>query len=303
MTDQSQTDAEASVARIAAGRQGIVTWAELRGAGMTRHAIARHVASGWLVQRHRGIYQLGVFPGPFGREMAALLACGPRAVLSHWAAAIVHALCSRMLRPIDVSVAGGSPRRRPGIRPHRATALPDCDVVTRHGMRITTPARTLLDLAATTPRADLERLVEEAQVQRLVGTDSLRAVIERGAHRSGVPKLRAIADLLDEPLVTRSEAERRLLAVVRRAGLRLPRTNVRVAGWEVDAVWDAERLVVEVDGYEYHGTRGSFERDRRKDAELMLAGYRVVRVTWHRLTREPSQVVALLEGALRINLR
>ena len=301
MRDISQTDAEASVARIAAGRQGIVTWAQLRGAGMTRHTITRHVESGWLVQRHRGIYQLGVFPGPFGREMAALLACGPRAVLSHWAAAIVHALCSRILRPIDVSVAGGSPRRRPGIRPHRALALPECEVVTRHGMRITTPARTLLDLAATTPRADLERLVEEAMVQRLASPEELHAVIERGAHRSGVPKLRAVLDLLDEPLLTRSEAEQRLLALLRRAELPLPRTNVRVAGWEVDAVWSAERLVVEVDGYKTHGPRAQFERDRRKDADLMLAGYRVMRLTWHRLIRAPDEVIALIAAALRID--
>ena len=105
-------------------------------------------------------------------------------------------------------------------------------------------------------------------------------------------------DFIDEPLFTRSEAEKRLRALCRSAALPMPRMNVRRAGWEVDAVWDAQRLVVEVDGYGFHSPRPQFERDRRKDADLMLAGYRVLRITWRRLTREPDQVIALLAAAL-----
>jgi very-short-patch-repair endonuclease len=292
--------AEAEVARIAARQHGMVTWAQLRAAGVTRDAITAHVRNGWLVARHRGVYRLGVFGGPFGDEMAALLACGPHAVLSHWTAPHVFALHPPVPDGVHVTVMEGLAGRRPGIRTHRTTALPPCDVVVRHGLRVTTPARTLLDLAATAPRDALERLVEEAQVQRLASTAELLAVIERGVGRRGVRKLRELVDLLDEPLLTRSEAEKRLRALCRSAALPMPQMNVRRAGWEVDAVWDAQKLVVEVDGHKFHSPLSQFERDRRKDADLMLAGYRVLRLTWRRLTREPDQVIALLAAALRV---
>ena len=290
---------EAEVARLAARQHGMVTWAQMRAAGVSRDAIAAHMRNGWLVARHRGVYQLGVFGGPFGDEMAALLACGPHAVLSHWTAAWVFELCRRGGGPIHVTFAEGLAGRRPGIRPHRTTTLPSCDVVVKHGLRVTTPARTLLDLATSATPAELERLVEEAQVLRVASTAELLAVVERGARRPGVAKLRAVLDLIDEPLFTRSEAEKRLRALCRSAALSMPRMNVKRAGWEVDAVWDAQRLVVEVDGYASHGPRAGFERDRRKDADLMLAGYRVLRVTWRRLTREPDQIIASLAAALR----
>ncbi len=298
MTGRTQT-ADTAIARLAATQQGMVTWAQLRAAGMSRHAIASHVRAGWLVRRHRGVYQLGVFGGPFGDEMAAMLACGPRSVIGGWGSMAVFELAPRAGRPVDVVIPGGMARRREGIRPHRAVDLPPCDVVLRHGIRVTTPARTLLDLAGSTPVRVLERLTEEAQVRRLASPAELLAVIERGARRPGVRKLRAIVDLLDEPLLTRSEAEKRLLTLVRGAGLPAPRTNVRVAGLEVDALWAAQRLVVEVDGYRYHGPRPAFERDRRRDGRLLVAGYRVLRVTWSQLTRDRDEVIALLAAALR----
>jgi hypothetical protein len=229
--------AEAALAGIAARQHGMVTWAQLRESGVSRRSVARHVTDGWLVRRHTGVYQLGVFAGAFGDEMAALLVCGPRAALSHWASIAVFELRPRGGRPVDVSLIGGLAGQRDGIRPHRALALPTCDVVRRHGLRVTTPARALLDVAASTPRAELERLTEEAQLQNVLSTAELLAVVER--------------------------------------------------------------LVVEVDGYGYHGTRATFERDRRKDADLMLAGYRVFRITWRRLVREREAVIALLATALR----
>ena len=287
-----------AVARLAATQHGIVTVPQLLGAGFTRAVIKRRVAGGWLVRRHQGVYQVGVFPGRFGDEMAALLAIGPRSVLGHWAAMSVWGPAERR-GVVDVICLGETAGRRRGIRSHRASALPQCEVTIRHGLRVTTPARTLVDLAATTPPADLERLVEEMQVQNLATPTELIEAIGRGAGRPGIRKLRDITDLLlDEPSFTRSEAERRLKMLIRTANLPMPRTNVQRAGWEVDAVWDRERLVVEVDGYRYHRTRAKFERDRRKDAELLLAGYRVLRITWRQLTREPETVVATLAAAL-----
>lgn len=295
MSGPTQT---AAIVRLATEQQGMVTWSQLRAAEMSRDAIRSHVDSGWLLRRQRSVYQLGAFPGPFGAEMAALLACGPRAVISHWSSTHVFEITRRAGTVVDVSTLHGIARRRAGIRPHRATSLPACDVVVKHGLRVTTPARTLLDLAASVPRDVLERLTEEVQVLNLASPAEILAVVERGAGRPGVKLLRQVALLLDEPLFTRSEAERRLLELVRAAKLPTPRTNVRLGGWEVDAVWDKQRLVVEVDGYRYHRTRAKFERDRRKDAELMLAGYRVLRITWHRLVSQRDELIALLSAAL-----
>jgi hypothetical protein len=218
--------------------------------------------------------------------MAALLACGPDATLGGWASVAVFELRERAGKPVDVLVPHGFKGHPEGVRRHERARLAPGDVVLRHGMRVTVPARTLLDLAATTPRRELERLVEEAQVRRLLSHGELTAMVARGAGRRGVRTLRAIAADLGEPLLTRSEAERVLIDIVRGAGLPVPRTNVRLAG-------------VEVDGYAFHGTRAAFERDRRRDARLLLAGYRVIRLTWRQLTREPRQVAALLRAALR----
>ena len=252
------------------------------------------------MRRHIGVYQLGVFPGPWGREWAALLVCGPDAVLSHWTAARAYGLTELGLAVIDVSIEGRLAGRREGIRPHRALSLPPTDVVIKHGLRVTTPCRTLIDLAAAAPQDVLERLVEEALVQRLASPGELLAVVARSSGRPGVKGLRELVSLLDAPLFTRSEAEKRLRALIRSAGLPQPLMNVRRAGWEVDAVWDAQRLVVEVDGRKFHDIAPRFERDRRKDADLMLAGYRVLRITWRRLTREPDQVVATIAAALAL---
>jgi len=287
------------VAAIARAQHGMVTWRQLRDAGLSRQAITALVDSGWLVRRHAGVYQLGVFPGPFGVEHAAQLACGSRAVLTRWTSVFVFGLGPRPAF-VNVGFPGGVAGRRPGIRAHRLGEISDSDVVVKHGLRVTTPARTLLDLAAIASRDTLERLIEEAQVQNVASTAELLAMAERGAGRRGVPRFRELVDFLDEPLFTRSEAERRLGSLCRSAGLPLPRMNVRRAGWEVDAVWDAQRLVVEVDGRRYHSPASKFERDRRKDGELMLAGYRVLRITWRRLTREPEQVIALIAAALSL---
>ena len=237
-------------------------------------------------------------PGPWGRETAALLACGPDAVLSHWTAARIHGLTDRGGTDIHVSIAGRLAGRVAGIRPHRASRLPPRDVVVKDGVRVTTPARTLLDLAAVTPRDLVERLTEEALVQRVVTESEIRATVAQAAGRPGVRKLRAGRRRPRRAVVHALGGEKRLRSLLRSAGLPLPLTNVKRAGWEVDAVWDAQRLVVEVDGRKFHDTGPQFERDRRKDADLVLAGFRVLRFTWRRLTREPAEVVAIIAAAL-----
>jgi predicted transcriptional regulator of viral defense system len=205
------------IARVAARQQGMVTTAQLNAAGFDHRLIRRRVAAGWLARRHQGVYVLGVFAGPFGDEAAALLACGDRATIGHWTSAAAYALRERVEgEPVHVVVEGGMTGRREGVLTHRVEVLPECDITLVHGLRMTTPARTLLDLAASAPRTELERLLEEAQVQDLVGPAELLAVIERGAGRRGVAKLREVVAFLDEPLFTRSEARTRCAPARRR---------------------------------------------------------------------------------------
>ena len=252
---------------LAARQHGVVTTAQLLDAGVGRRAIARRVARGWLVPLHRGVYQVGPVAARYGAEMAAVLACGDGAVLSHQAAAAIWGF-GRRDRVVHVTVEGQARRGRAGVRVHRTLSL---DAAVRDGLPLTTPARTLKDLARVLSPHRLDRAQEQAHVLGLV-----------------------IPDDAGEPEFTRSEAERRLKALCRAAGLPLPRTNARVAGWEVDAFWPAQRLIVEVDGWTYHRTRQAFERDRRKDAALQAAGYRVIRITGRRLTTEPYAVTAQL---------
>jgi very-short-patch-repair endonuclease len=222
--------------------------------------------------------------------MAALLACGPRAVLSHRTAAAIWGLIGRLPALVDVSVPGKQ-RDRKGVRVHRNRPLDR--VTTYEGCRITTAAATIADLAPTLTDRDLARVIEQAQVLRLATRAELIASLP--SRRSP-----ALTQALEQPRLTRSEAERRLLELIGKAGLPRPRTNVRVAGHEVDLYWPAQRLVVEVDGYAFHSTREAFERDRARDAELTARGQRVLRVTWRQIVEEPEAVIARLAAALAV---
>ena len=222
--------------------------------------------------------------------MAALLACGPRSVLSHRSAAAVWGLLPPDPQVVDVSAATQL-RQRKGIRAHEAR-LTRADVSTREGLRLTSPARTLLDLASSVPASDLERAVNEAQVLRLVAPAALAAL----SRRRGAARLRDALRI--EPRMTRSELERLMLGLVRRIGLPEPATNVRVLGHEVDLAWLDRRVIVETDGFDVHATRGAFERDRARDARLIANGWRVLRFSWWQVVHEPEVVAARLAVVL-----
>jgi very-short-patch-repair endonuclease len=283
--------------RIAAlaGRQGGVVGArQLLDLGLDRSAIARRVRRGWLHPIHRGVYAVG-HPtlGATGRWHAAVLVCGDRAVLSHRSAAAAWELRPVPGGAVDVTVPPDGSRRRDGVRTHR-TSLAEHETTVLEGLRITTPERTLLDLAAVSRRDVLERAVEQAEWRRLAD----RAELGRLAATSqrGAPALRAV---LAEPMtVTRSILERRMLALCRKHGLPRPQVNVRVGDYEVDFLWARQRLVVETDGGEFHRTRQAFENDRRRDADLTVAGFRVVRFTHHRIVHEPDWVAERLRRLL-----
>jgi very-short-patch-repair endonuclease len=284
--------------RLAAGQHGVVTRRQLLDGGVARRTIARRLSGGLIRQLHRGVYLLGPLAQRYTSEMAAVLACGPDAVLSHRSAAVLWRLLDRRLRGarVEVTLSRGQ-RSRPGVRVRRSRTLTPEDVTKHEQIPVTTPTRTLVDLAAVLRPTALERAVAEGVARRLVEEAALERAVARHQGARGIGKLRAVLGGTG-PAFTRSTAEESLLALVRRARLVSPEVNVIVGGHEVDFFWPTERLVVEVDGRAFHSSARAFERDRRRDAELAARGIRVMRVTWKQLTREPEAVLVRLGGAL-----
>jgi very-short-patch-repair endonuclease len=283
---------ERALAAIAARQHGVVTTAQLADAGVGRNGASRRVADGRLRRLHRGVFLLGPLTGRWTREMAAVLACGVTAVLSHRSAAGLWRIRHVWLGPPEVTVTDGRSRGRPGIEVTRS-CLPAAETRWREGIRVTSPARTLLDLAAVTDQRELARALNEAQVLRLVTPRELAEVTGRG--RPGAKALRAALQAQFEPRFTRSEAEAAFLDLIRDAGYPAPEANVRILGVEVDFLWRAEKLVVEVDGFAFHSSRQAFERDRRRDARLQAAGFRVVRFTYRQIVDEPALIHKCLD--------
>lgn len=290
---------DAAAEGIAARQHGLVTRRQLLHAGISAAAVARRVRSHRLVPVFRGVYRVGPIASPRSREMAALLACGPGAVISHGSAAAVLALVGAPSpgRAVDVALRSAHRRERPGIRLHQLLSLRDEDVCPVDGLSVTTAARTLFDLASGWRLRSLERALSDAIERRLTSLEAVKAMVERHAGRPGSRRLRS---LLDDggPAFTRSELESDFLALVRAGGVEPPETNARVGSYEVDFYWRSVRLVVELDGFRYHSSRAAFERDRKRDAELATRGIRVVRVTSRQLAREREAVLVRLGGAL-----
>jgi very-short-patch-repair endonuclease len=231
----------------------------------------------------RGAYRVGPLPQPRARLMAAVLLGGDTARLSHASAAeLLSLLDPRASDRIHVSALRN--RRVPDwIRLHRVLLLPEDETTVHDHIPITTPARTILDLAGTAPAADVEHAMIEAVRRRLTDRARIAELLERYPGKVGTPLLRDLLERADNPQLTRSEAERRLRELIRAAELANPMMNVRVEGYQVDAYWTKERVVVDVDGFALHSSHAAFQRDRRRDADLSAAGITVIRVTWHQL--------------------
>ena len=278
------------VAWIASRQYGAISHGQALACGHGRDAITSRLRRGLLHPLYRAVYLVGhAVPPPLAREAGAILACGEGAVLSHASAAALYGLVAERPHTVHVTVAGRDARRR-GIHVHRTARLLAGAVLRQHGLPVTSPQRTITDLADTAPAAVLENAIAEARRRRLI------TEVEIAPGRKGAARLRAIA--AEGARLTRSEAERRLLALIRSAGLSPPETNVRIGRHEVDFLWRAERLVVEVDGFAFHGDRAAFERDRHRDATLQGQGFRVTRLTWRQITQRPEAVVATLAAAL-----
>lgn len=230
--------------------------------------------------------------------MAAVLACGDGAALSHRSAAALWDLRSTESPVVDVTVASrAGRRRRPGIVVHRSRALRGGDLVRHRAIRTTSPARTLLDLADLLPAGPLERALERAEALRVLDLRELRATIQRSSTRRGSGTLAEMLERLPpDPGLTRSELEDIFLELCARHRLGQPLVNANVGGYTVDFLWTRERLIVETDGHRDHATRAPFERDRARDARLVAGGYRVVRFTYRQVTREPETVAGLVHS-------
>jgi very-short-patch-repair endonuclease len=277
--------AKSTAVAIATAQDGVISRRQLIELGFTDHTIRWWVRTGRLHRIHRGVYALGhPVLSLRGRWIAALLACGPNSVLSHRSAGVLHRLIEHDQLTIDVTTPRGR-GRLDGIKVHRGRR----QIARVEGLPVTTPDRTLLDLAAVLTDRQLERAVDAA-----IRKGHRPATQERRGIK-GAASLTALTRRNEQGhTVTRSELEERFLRLIRKARLPDPELNVYVEGFQVDAVWKEARVIVELDGDRFHTQPGVRRRDRRRDAALMIAGWQVLRYGWDDVTNAPAELTALL---------
>lgn len=276
--ESSHPSIEHAINGRASGQRGVISLDQLTDLGLSASAVRSRVASGRLHRIHRGVFALG--PAPLStqsRLMAAVLACGSGAVLSHRSAAALWGLRPDNRAVIDVTIPRPGTRERPGIDIHRSRCLLRRDSDFVDGIPCTSLARTLLDLAETVNRRALERAIDRAEVLRLFDMRAVDDVLARADGRRGAPLLRSVLSEHEAAsTLTETELEELLLAICRAAGLPAPEVNVWIAlsgeEFKVDFLWRRQRLIVETDGRGAHTTRQAFERDRERDQRLMVAG-------------------------------
>jgi very-short-patch-repair endonuclease len=281
----------AAIGRLAARQHGMVTRVQLLGLGLSAREIDYRVRTGRLWRVHHGVYCVGRPPvTPHERAIAAVLACGRGAALSHRPGGALWEIGLRW--PSTMEVTAPSKRSRPGIKIHRSP-LGRRDVTRHYGIPVTTLARTLLDLAEVLDTPSLTRAVNEARLRRKATLNDLAELLNRSPGRA-TKRLRPFVERPSGP--TRSEFEDAFLAFVHRHGLPTPETNQIVAGYEVDVLWREHKLIVELDGRPYH--ENAFEQDRERDATLLNAGFPVLRITWHRLNHQEQSEADRLHSLL-----
>jgi very-short-patch-repair endonuclease len=295
---------DGEIAALAGRQHGVVARRQIAALGAGPSAIDRRLELGRLHLLHRGVYAVGHrVVSREGRWMAAVLALGPGAVVSHRSAAALWGIRPTSRGRIEVTVPG--PRRsRTTLEVHRARLAAD-EVTTERGIPVTAPNRTLLDLAAVLDATQVERAINEAEFLRVTDPTSLDALLERHPRRRGARALRQIlAAQAIGATVTRSELERRFLRLLDEAGLPRPEVNaslqIATDRWiEADFLWRPQHLIAELDGHASHATTAGFERDRARDRALQAAGWRVIRITWRQLHEEPAAVARDLERLLK----
>jgi very-short-patch-repair endonuclease len=289
---------DAAVAWVADRQLGLITTPQLHVAGVRRGSVEWRLATGTLHRRHRGVYLVGHdIPVPGAVELAGVLAVGEQAFVSHRSAAVLYGLAATPGDEVEVTVVGRNCRSRDGLRVHRVESLARPDRAERRGIPVTSPARTAIDYASTAGYEEAERAIAEAFALRLVTEPQLIAAAERAPHRAGVALVRAILGQPGGARRTRSGGERKMLGLIRAAGLPVPLTNHPVAGFSADFFWPDVGLIVEVDGGDFHRPRPAYERDHRRDIVHKDAGHEVLRVSGEQLDQEPVYIVAVIARA------
>lgn len=292
-------EATAEIREVAERQHGVVAWRHLIDLGLGRGQIEDRIASGKLVPLHRGVFAVGHRRISLrGHWLAAVLACGPNAVLSYASAAQLWDMRGSR-GPIEVTRRAGH-RRPHGVRLHQTRSLPPEHMTIEAGIPVTTPERTLLDMAARLDIRQLEHALVAADRAGRISWPELWSVVEAGNGRKGRGRLRRLCIQVD-PRATeaRSNPEIDFLALCREAKLPPPEVNVLVEGRMVDFHWRHARLIVEIDSYRYHGDRPAFERDHASTVVLMAAGYKILRATDLMLEEDPNPFLHLVHKALQ----
>jgi very-short-patch-repair endonuclease len=288
-----------SIWEIAARQHGVVARRQLLGLGYAAKAIEYRIAKGRLHPVFRGVYAVGrPALAQRGRWMAAVLACGPDAVLSHESAAALWLIRPRSVGLIHISVPSSVVRGRRGIVVHRRRTFTAKDATRREGIPVTTPVCTLIDIARGLERDQLEAAINEADKRDLARPDELRSALEAVTHRPGARILKEVLDRRTFTL-TDSQLERTFLPIARKAGLGPPLTGQVVNGFKVDFYWPDLRLIVETDGLRYHRTPAQQTRDRIRDQVHTAAGFTPLRFTRAQVAFDPGHVEATLTAVAR----
>ena len=291
-----------AIAELADRQHGVVGRAQLLDLGLSREEIIGRLRRGRLHRLYPGVYAVGHrVLTQRSRWMAAVLACGPDAVLSHWSAAALWGIRSTRSGPIDIT----SPRKsksRGAIRRHRVLLPPD-EVTVEDGIPVTSVPRTIFDLAAVSSPQTVESVLRQCEYLRLYDPLSLGDLVGRyPGHRGNRAARAALARLEESPGETEEGLEERFLAFIDRYELPRPDFNawLEVQGrrYRVDCLWPAQRLIAELDSWQAHGTRSAFRSDKARDRRLLRAGYSTTRITWSQLDDEPAAIAQDLRALL-----
>jgi very-short-patch-repair endonuclease len=296
---------EGEIGRLAVAQNGVATLEQLEALGLSRRAVQQRERVGRLHRIHQGIYSLTPLAmTERGRFTAAVLACGPDAVLSHRAAAYLWGLVDKWRAPIDVTAPNRRGRSPAGVAAHRDGSLRSVDKTVRFGIPCTSLARTMLDFAGVAQEWEVRQVVAQAEVLRLLHRPTMRALLSRSRRRRGVARLRLVLDTIHPGTKkTRSELERIFLTMCDRARLPEPEVNVWLQApdgrrYQADFLWRDQRLIVEADSRRFHDTDSAFVKDRKREQQLQLARWRVSRCTWEQVEQEPRRLATTIQGLL-----
>jgi hypothetical protein len=294
-----------ALAALANAQHAVFGLDQLRALGLNARAIQKRADAGRFHRIHKTVYSL--VPKTLlkreGLYMAAVLACGPGAVLSHRSAARLHGLRDWGHTKIEVTVPGRSARTHPGVAVHRSTTLTDADAdaTVVDGIPVTSVHRTLFDVAALVTQRQLERAFDQAEILEALDLNAINDQLARNPTRPGAKKVRKVlAEHYIGSTPTWSENEEALLEITRRLGIPDPETNKFIVlndggpPIRVDFVWSDERVILEADSDKWHRSRQRFEIDRERDQRLTAAGWKVIRTTWRQMKQRPDDLSAVL---------